>query len=139
MHDARTLPDRRQAERPGVGDWFDAADPPHEALRNERPTQLDSQHEETQEDGAVRIDPDQAEHGEEQQPPWVGPGLGQEQQLEREPDQGEVEPPVARRDAGDADGEQKHDDDDPAAGRPGPGVGGGRDETEAPEDDGVRL
>ena len=57
----------------------------------------------------------------EQQPARIVPGLGQDQEFEREPHQGEIQSPVARHDSGDADGEQDDDAGDataPGAERP---------------------
>ena len=117
-----------------------AADPLHEPLRDQRPPQLDGQDEEPQQDGAVGVDPEQTEHGKEEQPARIGSRLGQEQQLEREPHQGEVEPPVARHDPGDADGEQDDDGGDPTAPRAeGPRVGRAGHEAQPAEDDGVEA
>ncbi len=88
----------------------------------------------------MRVDPEETEHGQEEQPARVRPRLGQDQELQREPDQGEVEAPVRRHDAGEAEGEQQHDGDDPSA--PSPersGVGGTRHQARSPEDDGVEA
>ena len=86
------------------------------------------------------VDPEEAEQREEKQPARVRPRLREEEQLQWKPDQGEIEPPVARHDPGDASGEHEDDGDDPAAPRPqGAGVGGRDDETEPAQDDGVEA
>ena len=64
------------------------------------------------------VDPEQAERRQQEQPPRILPGLGQDEELEREPHQGEVEPPVTRGDPGDAEGEQDDDGGDPTTSRP---------------------
>ena len=70
----------------------------------------------------MRIDPwvltqASAQQREEEQPARIGPRLGEHQQLEREPHQREVQPPVAHHDAGDADAREQDDGDHAAAAR----------------------
>ena len=111
------------------------------AFRHERPTQLDRQHEEPQEYGTVRVDPEQAQHREGaaanggSPTPWsgattrAGTAPGRSRALGRPPQCRRL-PQASRRMM--------------TATRPptcpeGPGVGRRRDETQPPEDDGVEA
>ena len=118
MQAATTLPSSASASEPVKGDW---CTPPtrstNRAGTSDHPSST-PRTSEAEQDRPVRVDPEHAEQREEEEPARVGPRLGQDQQLQREPDQGEVEPAVTHHDAGDADGEQQDDGGHPPAAAP---------------------
>ena len=118
MHDASTLPNSARASDPVKADWCTppirctkrsgTSDHPNSTANTKSPKRMEP----------CVLTQSRQSRGRRSSQPRVGPGLGQEQQLEREPDQGEVEPPVAGHEAGDTDGEQDDNGGDPAARAP---------------------
>ena len=129
-----------EGERAGVRGLPHAADPCHQPGRRQRPPQLDAEHEQPDQDRPVRVDPCHAQQREREQPAPIGPPLGQHQQLHRQPDEREVQPPVAHHHACDAQREEQDDGDHPSTPRPqGARVGRRRQQAGRTQDDGVHV
>ena len=100
----RRPPEAAEARRPGLG--------------GERPGQLDDQHPEADEDRSVRVDPEQAQQRQGDQPARVAAGPGQQVELDRQPHEREVEAAVAHQHARQAQRQHHQNERHPAAARP---------------------
>ena len=78
--DARGDHAAQQGQRRAAPVWRDWRTPPIRSTkrrRHQRPPQLDPEHEQPDQDRAVRVDPDEAQRRQGKQPARVGPRLGQ--------------------------------------------------------------
>ena len=115
----------------------DAAHPRQHSFGRQGPRQFHPQHHQPHQDGSVRVGPQQEEGREPPEPAWIGPRLGQDEELQREPDERERQAAVLGDEADDGEGQQDGNRGQPtAAGAEGTGVQHGADEAQGPRDDG---